>query len=179
MYEPREDSYLMAKHLAEIIREYKPSSFLDMGCGSGIQSQVALKAGIKKENILAVDIDQDALEETKKLGIKVLKSNLFDKIGENKKFDLIVFNAPYLPEDEHDKGKDTTGGKEGYEIISRFLKQAKEHLAKEGKILLLFSSLTNKKKVQELVKKQDFSFQEISKEKFFMEEIYLWVIERF
>lgn len=178
MYEPQEDSYLMAKHLDIIVKKYRPQTFLDIGCGSGIQSKTALNAGINKKNILAVDIDSEALKETKKLGVKAIKSDLFKKIKEKDRFDLIAFNAPYLPEDKHDKSKDLCGGKKGFEIIERFLKEAKKHLNTNGKILLLFSSLTNKEKIEQIIKKECFIFQEIANEKYFMEEIYLLLLEK-
>jgi methylase of polypeptide subunit release factors len=36
----------------------------------------------------------------------------------------------------------TTGGKQGDELILKFLKQAQKHLTKKGIILLVLSSLT-------------------------------------
>lgn len=173
MYSPEEDSYLLAECIAKTISKFNPKSFLDMGCGSGIQSKTALKSGIAKEKILAVDIDEESLEETKKL-VPILKSNLFSAISG--KFDLIAFNAPYLPEDKQDKGKDTTGGKFGYETIARFLKSAKKYLNENGKILLLFSSLTNKEKVIELINMNRFYYEEIASKKFNFEELYIYLI---
>ncbi|RLF35897.1 MAG: hypothetical protein DRM99_03790, partial [Thermoplasmata archaeon] len=172
MYEPKEDSELIAEFLKDLIKKEKPTSFLDMGCGTGIQTKTALKSGIQKSNILAVDINQKAVKETQKLGVKAVNSDLFAKLGKAK-FDLIAFNPPYLPKHKHDKSKETTGGKYGWEIIKRFLIKAKQHLTERGKILLIFSSLTNKKKVNELIKNNGFSFKELAKRKFFMEELYL------
>lgn len=176
MYTPQEDSELMARFLVIMIKKEKPKNFLDMGCGSGIQSKVALDSGILRENILAVDIDDSALCETEKLGVKVSKSDLFRKV--NGRFDLIAFNPPYLPADKYDNGRDTTGGKRGWETIARFLKGAKSHLTANGKILLLSSSLTNKEKVKGLVGDNGFSFMELATERLFMEKIYLWALKR-
>ena len=176
MYEPQEDSELLAEFVFKIIKRYKPVTFLDMGCGSGIQSRTAIKAGINKKDILATDLNKKALEETKKLGVNIRKSNLFSKIKE--KFDLIAFNPPYLPENQYDQEKDLTGGKKGWEITAKFLEQTKEHLNKNGKILLIFSSVTNKRKVEELVKKNKFNFKYLTKKQFFMETIYLIILER-
>ncbi len=176
MYTPQEDSELMAKFLAVVIKREKPKNFLDMGCGSGIQSQVALGNGILKENILAVDLDDSALHETKKLGVRVLKSDLFKNV--EGKFELIAFNPPYLPAVKYDSGRDTTGGKKGWETIARFLKQAKSHLTAKGRILLLFSSVTDKGRIEELAVDNGFIFEELSSERLFIEEIYLWILKR-
>ena len=144
IYKPCEDSYLMSKVLEDAIPELLKSDanfkFLEIGSGSGINLETALKCGIKKENILGTDINNGAVKCCKQLGFKCIKSDLFGKI--KGKYDLIIFNPPYLPEDKFDKNPDTSGGKKGGEITSRFLKQAKKHLAKNGKIILLTSSIT-------------------------------------
>ena len=131
---------------------------------------------MKKKNILAVDINKESLEETEKLGVKTLNSDLFLKV--EGKFDLIAFNPPYLPEDKNDKEKDTTGGKKGWEAIERFLKQAKTHLTEKGKILLLFSSLTNRGKIEQLIKKNKFSFKQAAEKKLFMEELFVYDLQK-
>ena len=47
-----------------------------------------------------------------------MHSDLFSNI--KGKFNTIIFNPPYLPEDEF-KDKSLDGGKKGYEIIEKFL----------------------------------------------------------
>ena len=97
---------------------------------------------------------------------RAIHSNLFDKIPQ--KFDLITFNAPYLPEDPRepkDSQVATTGGPRGDEISVEFLDQAKSHLNKEGKIFLLISSLTPMDKIKK------FNPKIVSKKKIFMEEL--------
>lgn len=174
IYEPKEDSYL----LREQVRIYaRGKSVLDMGAGSGIQALTALKSGA--ESVIASDINKEFVQYTKKLGINSIKSDLFSKI--NAKFDLISFNPPYLPEDklEDEESKlATTGGKLGDEIILSFISQAKEHLNKDGTILLLLSSLTPKKRIIDLLKKLGFKKRVISREKLFMESLEVWKIQK-
>jgi len=142
VYQPAEDSYFFSKFLKKYFSKHKINSYLDMGTGSGILSETVSKF-LNKENILAADINPDAIKLVKQKGFKTIKTNLFEKI--KGKFDLITFNAPYLPRDSREP-KDsqiaTTGGKRGDEISLKFLKQAKKHLNKHGKIFLLVSSLT-------------------------------------
>ena len=63
------------------------------------------------------------------------------------RFDLIVFNAPYLPtesaESESWLEKAWSGGTSGRQTIDRFISQAPEHLRKGGRILLMQSSLSD------------------------------------
>lgn len=115
-----------------------------MGTGSGILAETAKNQNIK--SILATDIDKESLEYVKNKKIKTKKSNLFSNI--KSKFDIITFNAPYLPEHKHDKKQDTTGGKAGDEISINFIKQAKKHLRPKGKVFLLISSHTPQKNLK-------------------------------
>ncbi|MEK6859802.1 MAG: HemK2/MTQ2 family protein methyltransferase, partial [Nanoarchaeota archaeon] len=147
---------------------------LDMGAGSGIQALVCRKLGFK--NILAADINQKAVKQLKKQKIKAIRSNLFSKINKKQKFDLIIFNPPYLPEDKYDKKQDTTAGKQGYELIIRFLKQAKFHLNKEGTILLLFSSLSKPKIIIKKAKQLGYKLKPLNSKKLFFEKLYVYEI---
>lgn len=148
VYFPSEDSFLLENELKVYLKKIKNKTslkVLDMGAGSGIQAKTCLNFGIRKENLLAADIDEESIKLLKKQGINSIRSNLFSNI--KTKFDLIIFNAPYLPENKYDKRKDTTAGKRGNETILKFLKQAKNYLEKGGVILLLFSSLSKPEEI--------------------------------
>ena len=89
----------------------------------------------------------------------------------------IIFNPPYLPTEEPmDIALDC--GKEGYELIIKFLKQAGKHLNFKGKILLLFSSLTNKDRVDEAVKQNSFKAELLGKKKMHFEELYIYKLTK-
>lgn len=161
IYEPREDSDLLKKWVKKLVT----GKVLDMGTGSGVQARAALE---KTSDVLAADINPECVEHAKKQGIKVILSNLFENISD--KFDWIIFNPPYLPEDldePEDSKLATTGGVEGNEIIIEFLKQAKYHLNENGKILIVISSLTGEP--QELF--IDYSWKVLETEKLFFEEL--------
>jgi len=169
IYQPAEDSFFLSEILKDILDLSNKKSeikILEIGCGSGMQLQTIKKAGIKKENIFSCDINSEAVSHCKKLGFNSVKSDLFEKI--KGKFDLITFNPPYLPEDSRepkDSRLATTGGKKGSEIINKFLKQAKSHLAKNGKIILLTSSLTRG------IKWQNYKKKLLGKKKLFFERL--------
>jgi len=207
IYSPEEDSYLLSKIIEEkipsLLKKNPNLKFLEIGCGSGIQLENALKSGIKKENIFSCDINYLAVKHCRKIGFNSLVSNLFEKFKGGVsvsdfvwtksyesvtkqgrelrgtlmpfKFNIIVFNPPYLPEDEREPKNsklETTGGFKGGEIINKFLKQAKKHLNKNGKIFLVTSSLT---------KGIDFSGYKkriISRKKLFFEELFVLKLER-
>jgi len=174
IYQPSDDSHLLEKQVKKLARN---KSVLDVGSGSGIQALSALNAGAS--SVSASDIDSASILHLKKLNkkIRVIKSDLFDNIKD--KYDLIVFNPPYLPEDKNEDKESalaTTGGKKGDEIILRFLKQAKSHLNKNGIILLLLSSLTPRDKILSLLSKNKMKHIVLSEEKLFMESLEVWKI---
>jgi len=183
IYEPSDDSFLLAEQIPKILKSIKKNpKVLDMGSGSGIQAKTLIENKIPAENITLIDIDNETIKYLKKYfpKSKVIKSNLFSKISKSKKFDLIIFNPPYLPRDKREPKTSqlaTTGGKNGDEIILKFLKQSKVHLNKDGRILLLTSSLTPMNKIEKEFSK--FSrVKKLASKKIFFEELYVYLLEQ-
>lgn len=167
MYQPAEDSFLMEKY----VRKFSKGKVLEIGCGSGILMEAALT---KTKEVEGVDIDKEAVEFCKKKKLKVYESDLFSNI--KKRFDFIIFNPPYLPAEKGEKDyRDLIGGRKGYEIIERFFKQAKDYLNNNGKILIIFSSLTNKKKVDGILKKNGFDYKLLEEKSLFFEILYVYL----
>lgn len=163
MYGPREDSFLLQKH----IKDYARGRILEIGTGSGI---LALEAAKYSKDVTACDINPEAIKKLRKSKkIKFIVSDLFSDI--EGKFDLIIFNPPYLPSVEIED-IEIDGGKNGTEIIGMFLKQAKDHLNKGGKILLLCSSLN--KNIEKLFKKYNYKSKLIGQESFFFERLFVY-----
>jgi release factor glutamine methyltransferase len=171
IYPPAEDSSLMS----EVLEREVPKSLtrnlkiLEIGAGSGIQLETLKKIGIKNKDLFSCDINPKAVAHCKKLKFNCIQSDLFSKI--NDKFDLIIFNPPYLPLDKNeprDSQIATTGGKNGSEIINRFLKDAKDFLTSKGKIILITSSLTKN------INWQNYKKKKLDGKKLFFEKLNIW-----
>lgn len=170
VYEPREDSFL----LAEAVRVKPGVEALDMGCGCGIQ---AVNLALQGANVLAVDINERAIantiENAKCLGldnkIRAKRSNLFDSIAKQK-FDCIVFNPPYLPATSLN---DTSieGGKHGYEILHKFLDKLLAHLKKNSVCYFVQSSLNGEQRTKKKLTSLGLSFEIVARQKLFFEEL--------
>ncbi|MBT3835897.1 methyltransferase [Candidatus Woesearchaeota archaeon] len=178
IYEPAEDSYLLQKE----VQAHAEGRVLDLGTGSGIQGLAAIKSPRVRE-VLSVDINENAISELQKIirqqklrKIKVLKSNLFENI--TGKFNTIIFNPPYLPQDEGIEDAALYGGKKGWEVSEQFFHKASSHLISNGNILFLFSTLTNKEKVEEIIGHHLFQFKELSSEKMAWEKLYVYEITK-
>lgn len=175
IYQPEEDSYFISevlkKELPKILKINPELNFIEIGVGSGINLKTALKLGIKKENILGTDINEDAVNHCINLGFDCIKSNLFDKV--KGKFDVIAFNPPYLPEDEKepiDSKIETTGGEKGNEITIKFIQEAKNYLKDEGVIFVVTSSLSKR------ISFDYFGYigKEIERKNLFFEKLSVW-----
>ncbi len=148
VYAPAEDTFLLAENL----RVYEGEFVLDMGTGCGI---LAVLAAEKADEVLAVDINPYAIRCAKKNAeinrvadkVEFLLGDLFEPIKPKGIFDLIIFNAPYLPSEIGEEkswiGKAWAGGKTGRKVIDRFISGAPNFLRPNGRIMLVQSSLSN------------------------------------
>lgn len=170
VYAPSEDSLL----LAESISVEKGCTAIDVGCGSGIQTLNMLSKGAEK--VIALDTSEEALEATMKncgaagFGKKVdaRKSDLFKNCRE--KSDLIVFNPPYIATADK-KFSDLDGGKNGREVLDRFLAQMPAHLNEGGECYFLQTNLNGYAQTEQKLKKLGLSFNVAARKKLFFEEL--------
>ncbi|MBN1544444.1 methyltransferase [Candidatus Woesearchaeota archaeon] len=184
IYEPAEDSFLIQKEVKRLAR----GRVIDMGTGSGILAETALKSK-RVRSVLGVDIKKEAVERCRQ-NIKGRKANfivsdLFSKVPKPRTkaqlFDTIIFNPPYLPEQEGELWELKTniaGGKHGYEIIGRFLEGVNDYLAPDGIVLLLFSTITGKMKVDALISQHMMDYEQLNKLNISFEQLYVYRLKK-
>lgn len=177
VYIPAEDSYLLADNL----QIEKGQSVLEIGTGSGI---VAMYASKLTDNITVTDINFDACElarknfEANNIGnIEILFGNLFEPV-KNRKFDVILFNTPYLPTEDGEVIEDTLnyafdGGLNGRKVIDMFLNEVKNHLNDGGIVQMIQSSLSGNEETLEKLDNLGFIAEIAASEHFFFEDITL------
>ena len=177
VYIPAEDSYLLADNLE--IKEGQ--SVLEIGTGTGI---VAMYASRLTDKITVTDINFDACELARKNfednnieNIEILFGNLFEPV-KNRKFDVILFNTPYLPTEDGDVIDDTLnyafdGGLNGRKVIDLFLNEVGNHLNDGGIVQLIQSSLSGNEETLEKLDKLGFISEIKASEHFFFEDITL------
>ncbi len=163
VYEPAEDTFLLIDSITNDLDKNKlfnPIKSIEIGCGNGLVSCCYLDI-IKKENItlekhFCIDINKDALNLTEKLiknynlnnNVYFIESDLFSNFKNNEKFDIIIFNPPYVTTDDDEykralEKKDIyaswAGGKKGSETIFKFISQLKNFIKEDSIIYLLLS----------------------------------------
>jgi len=152
VYEPAEDSYLLIDAaLNEIAGSKQRLRIIEIGTGSGIVT-AAMMRDAPEHGYAATDISPHAVICARANRVPIVRADLFS--GIKGRFDLIVFNPPYLPTapaERVDGWLDYAwnGGDDGRAVIDRFLGQASAFLTDRGSILLLLSSLTGIETVRE------------------------------
>lgn len=102
---PRDETEILVRKAIELIQTNNFKNVLDIGTGSGCIACTIAKN--TEATVLGVDISSDALrialDNVTKLGINnkavFRKSNLFEKVRDEEKFDIIISNPPYIPHD--------------------------------------------------------------------------------
>lgn len=182
IYKPKEDSFLIQKH----IEKYSKGIVLDVGTGTGILAEEAASSK-KVVKVFGVDINEEAIKycirNQKSKKIIYAMSDLFSLFKSDRrymgvKFDTIIFNPPYLPNDPKVKDKALDGGRKGYELICRFLHECKKFLKPKGKILIVFSSLTGKEKLDNFLINNHWKFRLLDKKHIFFEDLYVYILNR-
>lgn len=143
VYSPAEDTYLLASVLPD---DLEGKRCMEIGTGSGyIAEEIAEK---NPEKVTAVDINSEAVKEASERlkdfeNTEIFVSDLFDSV--KGKFDVIVFNPPYLPGETSEIGDEEiwSGGKKGREVTERFLERVQDYLTEEGKVYFIVSSLSD------------------------------------
>lgn len=170
LYEPREDSNLLVQ---EVIKHVpKGVKALDMGTGSGVIVEALLK---KTKDVTGADVNPYPIEYCAKKfpKAKFVQSDLFSNIKE--KYDVITFNPPYLPENKREDletALQVSGGTEGYELLLKFLNQARDHLTKKGFILTVFSTLTKPDVIFKKAEELGYKHETLNTQKIFFETLY-------
>jgi release factor glutamine methyltransferase len=183
VYKPSDDTYLILDNLKVHENDY----LLEIGVGCGI---ISIFAASKGAHVIGTDISPHAIKcaihnsklNNMKNRIDFILSDLFSAIQKRTRFDLIIFNPPYLPADREPDDilkKAWTGGKKGNKMILKFLNKVNEIADRNTRILLIISSLSGEKEIYQSIRENFFEYKVIKKQKFPFEEISLLELKKF
>jgi release factor glutamine methyltransferase len=185
VYEPAEDTFLMIDNLEVRVDD----SVLDVGTGCGISGILSAYHGAK---VIATDISPCAIRcakenaKSSQLHAKIdfIQGDLFNPIKKELAFDLILFNPPYLPIEPMERGSwlDAAwiGGTSGRKIIDRFIREAPEHVNRDGSVLMVQSNLSGIETTISMFKKENMEATVVAKRNYpFFETLVLLRVKHF
>ncbi|MCX2818019.1 MAG: release factor glutamine methyltransferase [Methanobacteriota archaeon] len=165
VYPPSEDSYLLRDAAVGEVR--RDDTVLEVGTGSGF---VAKALADEARTVVATDISNEAVRAARERGVSAVRTDLVAAL--DARFDLVIFNPPYLPDDDttpDDAMADALGGGEtGREVAERFLDTVPRVLAPDGRILLVTSSLSG---VEAFEEREGYEAERVASERYFFEEV--------
>lgn len=145
---PRDETEILVRKAMEFILQEDLKEVLDIGTGSGcIACTIAHKTDA---TVLGVDISSDALrvalDNVTRLEINnravFRKSDLFSKVREEEKFDMIISNPPYIPlgtilsdEVNYEPRIALFADENGLRFYREIVEQAPEFLKPNGRLL--------------------------------------------
>lgn len=173
MYAPSDDTFL----LADCIIQYNGKRVLEIGVGSGFLLDILEK---NFAYVAGSDIDLQALQHCKQqqnttaasANILLVCCDAGSAFGVGK-FDLIVSNPPYLPNNYNNNNLDLTvnGGLTGIETTIHFINSALPLLAVDGKLLVVISSFANSSALDKLVLEKNMHKKVLKERKLFYETL--------
>lgn len=183
MYLPSDDTFF----ISEIIESFRGQSALEIGIGSGYLTKILCN---NYKFVVGIDIDYDAVEYAKNFTSdyrnKLLICCDLNLLPINYNFDMILSNPPYLPNDYEDKKFDNEkitdrtiyGGQSGIEFTLKILQLFSTHMNKEGRIILIKSSLSKSKIMDKYLSTNSLKKRTIAEKKFFFETLKVLEITR-
>ena len=179
---PRPETELIVDIVFNIFKNKEEKlSFAELGTGSGAIS-IALALAYPFSDVLATDIDQDALEiatenfinSYKQSNLKFYYGNWWSPLENFKgKLDLAISNPPYIPKDTYEKlPKEVKnyepkvallGGEDGLDHFREIVQKAPLFLKDNG-WLILENHFDQSEKVKQLLIKNKFTSIEIVKD---------------
>lgn len=168
---PRDETELLVRKAIEIIKENNFKMVLDMCTGSGCIACMIAK--LTNSQAMGVDISTEAIhtafKNMEKFGLYnraiFRKSDIYSKIREDEKFDLIVSNPPYIPPKEKETIQEEvsyepdlalyTTDEKGLAFYEKIIKDAPKFLNKGG-YLMFELGIGQSTSVAQLMKKACF-----------------------
>jgi release factor glutamine methyltransferase len=188
VYDPAEDTFL----LLESINVSKNDAVFEIGTGCGI---IAIECARIGADVICSDINKNAVDLAKhnykknknkiKGGFEVRHGDLFNVLRMDENFDIIIFNPPYVPtkKDKRIQGYKwldlaTNGGKDGLQKTKSFIEGLQDHLIKSGRGYFIFSTLSDRKKLDYVLEKNGFEFKIKKSQRFLEETIEVYEIKK-
>lgn len=180
VYRPAEDTFLLAQAVHATLAQRPPGArLLEVGCGAGLVSLVAARAGAM---VTATDLNPHAIELLRhnasenglQARVRTIQTDLLG--GVPGPFDVVAFNPPYLPTTpaEYIPGPLNLafdGGPDGNATVLRFAQQLGALRPLPATVLVVHSSLSDPRPLEAAMSKHGYSAGILLEESHFFERL--------
>ncbi|NHN48998.1 methyltransferase [Halostella sp. JP-L12] len=184
VYQPAEDSHLLAT--AAVERLDGDERVLEVGTGSGYVAVAA--ADETGADVVAADLNPHACRQAREraanegVDVDVVRADLVAPFRDGA-FDAVLFNPPYLPENEAAERDDwmevaLSGGETGRAVVDPFVDAVGRVVAPGGVVLLLVSTLTGYDEVIARANDRGFAAETVVEESYPFETLSVLALTR-
>lgn len=154
---PRPDTETLVSECLRLAKGLTSPTILDVGTGSG-NLAVALAKQHKTALVTAIDVSAAALAVARRNAakhgvaerVRFLEGNVFAPLAAEERFDFIVSNPPYIPNEDiatleigvrdYEPHLALDGGADGFAVFERLIAEAPQHLQPGGYLLIEIGS---------------------------------------
>lgn len=177
---PRPETEIIVEEALALLEGRPGAAILDVGCGSGaIGIVLALKTGAR---VVSIDMSADALavarRNMERLGVRervdLLCGDLTAAIKEDRRFDLIVANLPYVPDAtwqqlmpdvrDFEPKLALVGGEDGLDLYRRLVPESVRLLRPGGFLLCEVDGREQAQKLEMVCRKTGFSLVRLKRD---------------
>ena len=167
VYPPSKDSEL----LIDALDVRRGERVLEIGCGSGV---VSIHCALAGAEVVCGDVNPRAVALTRMNAaangavLEAVETDVYSNV--EGRFDLILFNLPYLPVEEGEGlARAWSGGPDGLGPLPRLLDGAPKHLLPGRRVVVVTSSLMDRKGLREIL--APYSVRTLAKLPMFFERL--------
>ncbi len=179
VYEPSDDTFLLARVVGDLVGP--GTRFLEVGCGAGLVSLVAARAGAE---VVCTDLNEHAVTlalhnaKQNRLKLAAHQADLLIGVEQDGPYDVVAFNPPYLPTGPDDEVEGPLnlafdGGADGNRVVLRFADQVLGLPVLPKVILVIHSSLSDPTPLARRLASAGYRHDVAAREDHFFEK--LWV----
>ena len=178
--------FIASEYLSRFVTQLnlRDLNVLDVGTGTGIIALSAARAGAA--NVLAVDINPNAALSARENAathgyadkVSVVCGDLLSALSPRARFDVILSNPPFFPEEPIDVADRAWHAGPGYRDIRSLFEQARTRLAPGGRFYLLLSSDSDLGLIGALIEQAKFRFRLVGRKSLLIESLVLFELRQ-